>query len=74
MHLLPLLSFLLLPLSFVVAKEDPHAELVKLAAANNGVIPVDERVYNLLTSPKRTWSSAVQFTALDPRRRCTPCK
>ncbi|KAK7693383.1 hypothetical protein QCA50_002951 [Cerrena zonata] len=74
MYLLPLLSFLLLPLSFVVAKEDPHAELVKLAAANKGVIPLDERVYNLLTSPKRTWSSSVQFTALDPKRRCSPCK
>ncbi|PCH38076.1 oligosaccharyl transferase subunit OST3/OST6 family [Wolfiporia cocos MD-104 SS10] len=45
-----------------------------MAAENKGVIKLDESTYNLLTSPKRTWSATVQFTALDKRRRCTPCK
>jgi len=51
-----------------------HDELVKLAKANNGVIKLDERTYDMLTSPKRTWSAAIQLTAMDARRRCTPCK
>ncbi|KIJ69370.1 hypothetical protein HYDPIDRAFT_145351 [Hydnomerulius pinastri MD-312] len=69
----PLLALLYIPLCFA-AKKSAHDELVELAAANNGVIRLDERTYDLLTSPKRTWSTAIQLTALNPQRRCTPCK
>lgn len=67
-----LLSF---SLGLVAAKKSPQEELVALAAAGNGIITVsDERTFDLLTLPNRNWSVAVQFTALDKRRRCGPCK
>ena len=67
--LLPLLS-----LCLAASIQSTHDELIKLAAAGNGVIFLDERTYNLLTTPKRTWSATVQLTAMDKRRRCNPCK
>ncbi|KAH8106976.1 oligosaccharyl transferase subunit OST3/OST6 family [Cristinia sonorae] len=72
-HLLALFSA---PLCFAAPKDasSAHDELVKLANANNGLIKLDDRTYDLLTHPKRTWSAAVQLTAMDPRRRCIPCK
>jgi oligosaccharyltransferase complex subunit gamma len=71
----PILALLLLPLTLVSAGlEAEHDKLVKLAAAGNGVIKLDESMFNLLTHPKRTWSAAIQFTAMDKRRRCNPCK
>lgn len=69
----PLLALSLIPLC-LAANNSPHDELVQLAAAGNGVIRLDERVFDLLTSPKRTWSASIQFTALNPQRRCAPCK
>ncbi|KAG1756747.1 uncharacterized protein EDB91DRAFT_34069 [Suillus paluster] len=69
----PLLAFFLLPLS-VAAKKSAHEQLVDLAAAGNGLIRLNEQTYDLLTSSKRDWSAAVQFTALNPQRRCAPCK
>ncbi|KAF9227902.1 hypothetical protein BS17DRAFT_774472 [Gyrodon lividus] len=69
----PLLALLCIPLC-LAAKNSPYEELVELAAAGNGVIRLDERVYDLLTSPKRTWSTSIQLTALNPQRRCAPCK
>ncbi|KAF8844944.1 oligosaccharyl transferase subunit OST3/OST6 family [Paxillus ammoniavirescens] len=69
----PLLALLCIPLCFA-AKSSPTEELAKLATAGNGVIRLDERVYDILTSPKRTWSASIQFTALNPQRRCAPCK
>ncbi|KAJ3489078.1 hypothetical protein NLI96_g2379 [Meripilus lineatus] len=69
----PLLALLPL-LSLCLAKESAHDELVRLASAGKGVINLDERTYNLLTTPKRTWSATVQLTAMDKRRRCAPCK
>ncbi|KAI0362215.1 oligosaccharyl transferase subunit OST3/OST6 family [Trametes cingulata] len=71
MLLLPLLALLYVP--FCIAAST-HEKLVQLAASNNGVIKLDENLYNLLTSPKRNWSASIQFTAMDPRRRCGPCK
>lgn len=69
------LALLLLPLTLVSATlEAEQAQLIKLASAGNGVIKLDESTFNLLTHPKRTWSAAVQFTAMDKRRRCSPCK
>ncbi|KDR81638.1 hypothetical protein GALMADRAFT_239708 [Galerina marginata CBS 339.88] len=52
----------------------PQQQLVQLASAGNGVIKLNAETYDVLTSPKRTWSASIQFTALDPRRRCNPCK
>ncbi|KAF9246503.1 hypothetical protein BU15DRAFT_40366 [Melanogaster broomeanus] len=69
----PLLALLYVPLCFA-AKKSPREELVELAAAGNGVIRINDHVYDLLTSPKRTWSTSIQFTALNPQRRCAPCK
>ncbi|KAK7054860.1 oligosaccharyl transferase subunit ost3/OST6 [Paramarasmius palmivorus] len=48
--------------------------LVDLAAAGNGVIRLDPKSFDILTSSRRNWSAAIQFTALDRRRRCNPCK
>lgn len=75
MLLLPLLALLVLPFAHAaVSKDKAHAELVKLAAANNGVVNIDDRTYELLTVPNRDWSATVVFTAMDPRRKCGPCK
>lgn len=71
----PILALLLLPLTLVsAALEADRDKLVELAAAGNGVIQLDESAFNLLTHPKRTWSAAIQFTAMDNRRRCGPCR
>ena len=64
-------ALLSLPFSFAAS---PHEELVQLASAGNGVIKLTAETFDLLTSPKRTWSASVQLTALDARRRCNPCK
>ncbi|KAI9070391.1 oligosaccharyl transferase subunit OST3/OST6 family [Trametes sanguinea] len=74
MLLLPILALLSIPFCIAASAQSTHEKLVKLAAANNGVIKLDESTYNLLTSPKRNWSASIHFTALDPRRRCGPCK
>jgi oligosaccharyltransferase complex subunit gamma len=67
------LALLSLPFA-LAAKPSDQQRLVELADANNGVIPLDDATFSLLTSPNRNWSSAILFTALDPRRRCSPCK
>ena len=75
MLLLPLLALLSLPFSLAaISAESAHEKLVKLAASNNGLIKLDDSLYGLLTHPKRTWSASVHLTAMDPRRRCAPCK
>ena len=73
MLLAPLLALFLLPLCLAATQTKAHAELAKLAEANNGLVKLDERTYGLLTDPKRTWSSTVVFTALDSRRKCASC-
>lgn len=57
-----------------VGAQSTQDTLAKLAASNNGVINLDTRTYGLLSSPNRDWSFSVQFTALDKKRRCAPCK
>ena len=75
MLLLPLLALLALPLcQALVTKQQAHDELVKLSNANNGVVNVDDRTFELLTHPNRDWSSIIVFTAMDPRRKCAPCR
>jgi oligosaccharyltransferase complex subunit gamma len=73
--LLPLLSLLALPaIVFAAQDRSPREQLVKLAAANNGIIDLDPSTFALLTSSNRDWSTSIQFTALDKKRRCGPCK
>jgi oligosaccharyltransferase complex subunit gamma len=71
---LPFLSLLALPAIVLAAQDSPHEQLVKLAAANNGVINLDPKTFDLLTLPERDWSASIQFTALDNKRKCGPCK
>ena len=71
---LPLLSLLALPAIVLAAKDSPHQQLVKLAAENRGVINLDTKTFDLLTSPERDWSTSIHFTALDKKRKCGPCK
>ncbi|KAF7976318.1 hypothetical protein HWV62_7034 [Athelia sp. TMB] len=72
---LSIFALLSLSLGLAAAKKSPQEELTALAAAGNGVISVtDERTFDLLTLPNRNWSAAIQFTALDSKRRCGPCK
>ncbi|KAF8163316.1 oligosaccharyl transferase subunit OST3/OST6 family [Crassisporium funariophilum] len=68
-----LCAFLNLPFSFAAT---PHQQLIQLSAAgaSNGIIKLDADTFDLLTSPKRTWSASIQLTALDARRKCNPCK
>jgi len=62
-----------LPLA-LAASVDIRQKLVNLAAAGGGVIKLDAETYDLLTTANRDWSASIHLTALDPRRRCTPCK
>ncbi|KAF9533002.1 oligosaccharyl transferase subunit OST3/OST6 family [Crepidotus variabilis] len=51
----------------------PHEDVLQLAASGNGLIKLNAQTYELLTSPKRTWSASIQFTAMDAKRKCAPC-
>ncbi|KAG1715701.1 hypothetical protein ID866_1464 [Astraeus odoratus] len=64
----PLLALFCVPLCFA-AQKSPREELVELAAAGNGIIRLNDRTFDLLTSPKRDWSASIQLTALNPQRR-----
>ena len=69
------LALLSLPFCLAVAKGSPQEELAALAAAGDGDIRIlSERTFDMLTAPQRNWSASIQFTALDKRRRCAPCK
>jgi oligosaccharyltransferase complex subunit gamma len=72
--LLPFFCLLALPVIVLAAQDSTHKHLVKLAAENNGIIHLDPKNFDLLTSPKRDWSASILFTALDKRRRCGPCR
>lgn len=64
---------LLTALHLVLAVSDDHQKLIDLAVAGNGNIKLDAQSFQLLTSPKRSWSAALQLTALNKQRRCAPC-
>jgi oligosaccharyltransferase complex subunit gamma len=49
-------------------------DLQSRADQGSGIIKLDPYSYGLLTSPTRTWSASVQLTALDKRRKCSPCR
>ncbi|KAI0062272.1 dolichyl-diphosphooligosaccharide-protein glycotransferase [Artomyces pyxidatus] len=72
--LLSFLALLALPACIFAAQQSTHDRLVKLAAQNGGVIKLDAHTFDLLTSPQRDWSASIQFTAMDKRRKCNPCK
>lgn len=55
------------------AVANPHEELIALSEAGNGLIRLNQQTFDLLTSSKRTWSASIQLTALDARRKCSPC-
>ncbi|KAH9946035.1 oligosaccharyl transferase subunit OST3/OST6 family [Epithele typhae] len=74
MLLLPFLSLLALPFCLAASADSAYEQLTNLAKSNNGLIKLDDKSYGLLTHAKRNWTSSVHFTALDPRRRCAPCK
>ncbi|KAG7092494.1 hypothetical protein E1B28_008845 [Marasmius oreades] len=73
MKLSTLLPLLALPFAWAASTDNTRQELINLASVN-GIIRLDHKAFDLLTSPKRNWSAAIQFTALDRRRRCAPCK
>lgn len=52
----------------------PHEQLTELSKAGRGIIKLDATTFDLLTSPKRTWSATIHLTALNPQRKCGPCK
>ena len=72
--LLPFLAFLAIPACVFAAQEATYQNFVRLAAENQGVIPLNSDTFAQLTAPKRDWSATVLFTALDKKRRCSPCK
>ncbi|KAJ7097911.1 hypothetical protein B0H15DRAFT_823259 [Mycena belliarum] len=74
MLLLPLLALLSLPFTRAASPDAARQKLVALAAAGGGLIKLDAASYDLLTAPNRDWSASIEFTALDPRRRCAPCR
>lgn len=64
-------ALLLAPLSLALGAQE---DLDRLAVEGKGVIRLNAATFEILTSPKRTWSASVHFTAMDPQRRCHPCK
>ncbi|KAJ7449828.1 hypothetical protein FB451DRAFT_1146605 [Mycena latifolia] len=74
MLLLPFLALFSLPFIHAASPDAARQKLVALAAAGGGLIKLDAASYDLLTTPNRDWSASIEFTALDPRRRCAPCK
>ncbi|KAJ6556388.1 dolichyl-diphosphooligosaccharide-protein glycotransferase [Mycena capillaripes] len=61
-------------LPFMVATGAWLVFLIALAAEGRGVIKLDYASYGLLTAENRTWSASIEFTSLDPRNNCGPCK
>ncbi|KAI0341618.1 oligosaccharyl transferase subunit OST3/OST6 family [Trametopsis cervina] len=74
MLLSSLLALFVLPVCLAVSSQQTQDDLVRLAKAGQGIIKLDERTFEVLTSPTREWSSTIVFTAMDPRRKCGPCK
>ena len=69
-----LLALAALPLC-ILAAESPVEQFVALANSSpDGVIRLNEQLFDLLSAPKRNWSAVIQFTALGKNMRCTPCK
>lgn len=65
------LALLLAPLALALST---HDKLTTLAKQGDGIIKLDQKSFDLLTSSKRNWSASIHLTALDKRRKCTPCR
>ncbi|KAJ7679338.1 hypothetical protein DFH06DRAFT_508687 [Mycena polygramma] len=74
MLILRLLGICSLWLAPAVASDGIHQQLIALASAGGGVIKLDSASYDLLTSANRTWSASIEFTALNTRDNCDPCR
>ena len=73
--MLKLLFLLILSPLCLAAVKTPHERLVALAdAADDGIIKLDEHLYDLVATSKRDFSAVVQFTALDKNLKCAPCR
>ncbi|KAK2466903.1 hypothetical protein APHAL10511_001161 [Amanita phalloides] len=69
----PLPAFLALLFALAAAAASNRSP-VDLATAGRGIINLDTNSFDVLTAPNRNWSLAVHLTALDPKRRCAPCR
>lgn len=56
------------------SKSALHSQLIDLAAQNGGVVPVDAVLFEQMTEKDRDWSMVMQFTAMAPNMKCTPCR
>lgn len=78
MFLLPYIPLLFLASSIAKksakTNDSTKENLIALAAKNNGLIRLDDDMFNLITSSDRDWSVMVQFTALTSTYKCEPCK
>ena len=72
--LFPFFLLFALPAIVLAAKDNARQQLVKLAAENNGVVKLDTKTFDLITTSQRDWSASILFTALDKRRKCAPCR
>ncbi|EJD06042.1 dolichyl-diphosphooligosaccharide-protein glycotransferase [Fomitiporia mediterranea MF3/22] len=69
-----LLALAAVPLC-LAASNSPVEKFSALAEkSSDGVIRLDESLFDELTSAKRDWSVVVQLTALGKNMKCTPCK
>ncbi|KAH8117566.1 dolichyl-diphosphooligosaccharide-protein glycotransferase [Phellopilus nigrolimitatus] len=70
------LLFALAAVPLCIAAAKSHIEQITTLAdaSTDGVIKLDESLFDLITSPKREWSVVVQLTALNKNMKCTPCK
>ena len=72
---LSIFALLSLPFCLAAVKKQSQDELTDLAILGNGNIEIkNERIFDMLTSSHRNFSSAIHFTAMDKRRKCSPCK
>ncbi|KAJ7198388.1 dolichyl-diphosphooligosaccharide-protein glycotransferase [Mycena pura] len=51
-----------------------HRKLVSLAAEGGGIIKLDADSFELLATEERDWSTAIEFTSLDPKHNCVACE
>lgn len=56
------------------SKSALHSQLIDLAAQNGGVVPIDAALFEQITIKERDWSIVLQFTAMAPNMKCTPCR
>ncbi|KIO26222.1 hypothetical protein M407DRAFT_243789 [Tulasnella calospora MUT 4182] len=61
-------------LSSFVAAESPREQFSALAASHGGIIKLNSKTFDAITTPDRDWSVAIQMTALSgTHAKCEPC-